>query len=300
MRKTITACVGIILISSLYIPSVEAATTVSLVSSQNTELLQSIQHKISILQAQVKDLESRQVTVTINAQATVGSSVTTESTSTITLPKIKVISLNKTLRINSEKGGLRARWTPKKSNVDIYLMNENGTSRLTELAKKVRGGTRTIKLDWEYLSEDSSSYRIQVCHASTSLCDVSDKPFIIFHDDTPTVRQDLLAPRITSISPTTTARMNGTLINVYGANFVAVGKGGDLRVRIKQGSRLVKEFKSTDSPMSVFAGVYASPIDTKGAFLQVKLDGTTFASGTYQLSVYLDGKESKPASLIIQ
>jgi hypothetical protein len=301
MKKSIIACFSIIALASSGVSArAEVATATTFVSVQsNEQLLQSLLQKIYALQAQMKSLEVTQTPGTITVTTSASTVVVAGSTTTVKLPKIKVISPSKAIRINSEKGGFKARWIPRKEKVDVYLMDQDGTNRLTNLAQSVRGGGRAIKLNWEYLAE-TTQYRLQVCYASTTVCDVSDKPFTIFQGETPTVQQDIPSPIITSISPVGVQRTNGALVNVYGSNFIAVGKGGDLRVRLYKDKQLFKEFATTDKPGTVFTGAYTNPAGKNGTFLQVKMDTTTFIPGTYQLVVYLDGKESKKTDLVVQ
>ena len=296
MRTSMKNTFALFLVLAMFaiaLPANVHAQTPQVAYGDTITVLDRIKGMLMELSAQVTVLRSSTTTMTVTSNDGI------TATQTPKLPLVKVTSPNGGQRFNSEKGGFNARWVAKRVAVDLYLTDGSGANRLTELGRNVRGKSKKIKLDWEYLAQEEALYRLQVCQASTTNCDVSNKPFTIYQDDTPTIQQDLLAPIIRSYTPASVPQKSSTRISLSGSNYIAVGKGGDLRIRIERDKKLIRELMSTDMPMTVFAGVYANPSDTNGTFLQFTFDATTLNPGVYQVSVYLDGKVSNKVNVTV-
>ncbi len=110
------------------------------------------------------------------------------------------------------------------------------------------------------------------------------------------------APSISYISPTISSGKSVDLIDVYGSNLVQTSgsKGGTLYVDLMQNGVSKLRLNSTDSPMTIYAGVYLTPQDTTGSHIQVRVATESLSSGTYQLVVTTDAGSSGAANFIVQ
>ena len=90
------------------------------------------------------------------------------------------------------------------------------------------------------------------------------------------------------------------LVDVYGSNFATQGKGNSPYVDVLQNGVSKLRLSSTDSPMTLLMGVYATPQDTNGSHLQLRINNAALSSGTYQVRITNDAGASNTANYTVR
>jgi hypothetical protein len=108
------------------------------------------------------------------------------------------------------------------------------------------------------------------------------------------------APSISYISPTISSGKDVDLVDVYGSNFATQGKGNSPYVDVLQNGVSKLRLSSTDSPMTLLMGVYATPQDTNGSHLQLRINNAALSSGIYQVRITNDAGASNTANYTVQ